>query len=1346
MAKKKGNQRPDDSQTPKDLPHDPPIDDIQDIVEFVDEDAGVVDVEEIPFTFADEPDFNPPAPKASDSVPHVPSGASFSPPRTPKETDSVLEDDLVNLGPTPGLDSAQVSGIFSSVIRQETESAVLSNSEVIRAEPISDSVAIDPISGIVTMKADSDVRAVDSGIPVDAITADDSDLVDAVLESEVTGVSTSEISLPESAVRDERSGHEDAVGQEPGPSINDSSVSLKSFRGHRKAPEKEAVLDLDETLGMLDSPQPQDAPRDEVTEAYDVVAEDDVDFDEILLDSEEGSAVNFGQKPPRSPANSGIDPVAEALESGVRLDEPESGARRVVSEPSVEFDDLIIEDDEIAAVDLGAEESPKPQKASAKLPKSHLEDVSEIVEDVVEELVEEVDDAPLDVVDDVIDVDATTDAEKPAMVADADGIDIDALIGDDKTEVAAAVYDDGGKAAVVDEIDVAVDEYPAEVMVEPEAEIEPEMEPVPPPVTTPRRKAAPTLEAPPPYVEPQKRGWGGLVGGMALGVLLTAGAAAGVWFGAPDLIPSPNGTKNPIVKNTGGDAKSSPLQAARDAIDQGKYADAVAQLKDAGADKAALALRGEARWLAYVQKQSAENAPLDAKDDDVVAAMEDLTTSGNQPRLQQVQAALQGGVLKVEIEQAKKTEKALNDDLLKFKDDKEKADTALAQIEKTLRDAKVIGEDDKLDADTIQKAAKEIGKAKDSLLEFNKALEDAKIEGGAKGIEKIFAAKKDVEDKLNDINKILADEKVKDSGVKGVTEILVSRDKLAKERQDLEKTVNEALQELTEAKLIPAGAEGLAGLVAGAKAARTKSESPLAAPLGMLADSLGTMTFGVGELMKNSYDTTASLAEINFYRVRESFTPTAEQQLDRLAAALANREEKSAALIDDANRLQEWIATHEAKFSSAAKAKAFYAKGLGLRNQQKYAEARESLEKAAEMVQANNAAWAEQIRRSHAELSDPAVYYIPRIEKLRNSGDHAGALNELNAALVVIPNHPRLMAERGLIGLDNVKGMVDDATKAVIRADAEAAANDPKTAASGNYVLGRIEEDAGNYAKAELFFRQALKSANPDDEQTARIRLRLGRLLLKERMPGAAPAAPPAPEPKVEEKEVREEAPTPVKVSMVHPLSGLIAAAVISQPASGEDEESPEVQARVKESMELARQLLDSKDKGIRAQGHMLLGEALSRVGQRTEGLREYAKGLELLYPDAQISRLIAEHPAFSVPDALQRANPLLAEKHYGIGLHLYHQQRWSDAEAQFRQAISYYDKDARYYYFLGLTELEQGSVAKRDAAFHAWEQASRLEANSRPTSREVNVALERIQGDRRAFLNNYRVKSAGER
>ena len=66
--------------------------------------------------------------------------------------------------------------------------------------------------------------------------------------------------------------------------------------------------------------------------------------------------------------------------------------------------------------------------------------------------------------------------------------------------------------------------------------------------------------------------------------------------------------------------------------------------------------------------------------------------------------------------------------------------------------------------------------------------------------------------------------------------------------------------------------------------------------------------------------------------------------------------------------------------------------------------------------------------------------------------------------------------------------------------------------------------------------------------------------------------------------------------------------------------------------------------------------------------------------------------------------------------------------------AIYYNDQDGRYLYFLGLARLAQ--PGKRDTALEDFRQAARLEALGRPSSPAVSVALERVQGADRRFLN----------
>jgi hypothetical protein len=191
----------------------------------------------------------------------------------------------------------------------------------------------------------------------------------------------------------------------------------------------------------------------------------------------------------------------------------------------------------------------------------------------------------------------------------------------------------------------------------------------------------------------------------------------------------------------------------------------------------------------------------------------------------------------------------------------------------------------------------------------------------------------------------------------------------------------------------------------------------------------------------------------------------------------------------------------------------------------------------------------------------------------------------------------------------------------------------------------------------------------------------------------------------------------------VQPLTALVVAlARGAHPA--EEEENPAAVRRLQESIKLAEELIASDDPKVKGQGHVLLGQALSKQGRRTEGLREVAKGMMLLFPGLNtqdMSKLLDEHPAFQHPDVTREPNPVVAERFFGLGLHDYWERRYPEAEARFKQAVAHYDQDARYQYFLGLAQLAQRTQVKRDAAYYSFEKGARLEAAARPSSAEKN-------------------------
>src|SRR5439155_7099377 len=104
------------------------------------------------------------------------------------------------------------------------------------------------------------------------------------------------------------------------------------------------------------------------------------------------------------------------------------------------------------------------------------------------------------------------------------------------------------------------------------------------------------------------------------------------------------------------------------------------------------------------------------------------------------------------------------------------------------------------------------------------------------------------------------------------------------------------------------------------------------------------------------------------------------------------------------------------------------------------------------------------------------------------------------------------------------------------------------------------------------------------------------------------------------------------------------------QPPGGDEDEAMAAK-RLQESIELANQLIKSANPKTRGEGYLILGAAQARQGKKTEGLKNFAKGLELVYPGMathDLIKMIETHPAFAQPDIALQANPLQAEKHFG--------------------------------------------------------------------------------------------------
>jgi tetratricopeptide (TPR) repeat protein len=1051
----------------------------------------------------------------------------------------------------------------------------------------------------------------------------------------------------------------------------------------------------------------------------------------------EGSSVDLGQDSSKS-SPSGIDRVAEALESGVSLEE-DAPITPPKGPPSVEFDDILAEE---AAPAPPAKKGP----TSAEAPEgaAALESTRKKKKKSAAELEEEAAAAMFD------------EGEESAArhAAGEAGVPVD-----EEEAAAIPVADDEAVAAPVEDEDAGVglqaretDELPS---------------------TKPRtsEKAAPP--APP---APAGAGCLGRVVGAALflvvGIVLAVGGVAAMAFVAPGLIEdlpfSPWTVKKtapaPVIKT----AQLTGAQKAFEALAAADYDRAMDEVKDDN-DDAAKAARGEARVLKVLKGRDLVKQPLGkAEKDEVDRGLQELRDGKNEALANLVGAALRAPDPNTEMKgKLQEYEKSLVEAKAKL----DKSEAGRKEVEGRIAKA----------TSDLKKLAKDLEAKDTALAKTNKTLKQAE------------AAKEVVQKQLNEVDKALAGGNVKESGVKGIKELLDTRASLQKDRDELDAATKAAFGELVKAKVVPPDGDPRKQLAEGVRLARRGAESPLAMPLSHVGTSLAELGAGVGRLAQKGVDMSLLAAELGLLKAREQFIETPDQKLGTYAALLQNRNRKDPKELAGVLRETDWLLSNEAKATPEVRGKALYVSGLALRNQGKFEEARKALRASVKLAgDVKGAAWTKQARQTLTELTDPSGYYLPQIEKLRGNGNLKGAINETNLALKAMPGNGRLLAERGILRLEQErgKGKISAAAQKQIRADAALAAKAPAGAAQGAFVLGLLEEELGQFAKAEEHFRQAIKAHTGKDEDLSRYRIALVRVLLRDRPAATGPAVNPMP-PAEKKKDKAETPPTPATPgeppAVVHPIAVLLLSVTIgAQPPDDlKERENPEVAKRVREGIELAKTLASSKDARTREQGyallaqaaskaganltsatclelgkdllsrddvkikgtgHLLVAQALAKQGKRTDALKEYTRGLGLLYPgleSKEVVRMIEEHPAFQHPDAANRPNPILAEKHFGLGLHLYWTNRYPEAETEFKQAIDLFSQDARYFYYLGLSQLGQKSKLKRDQGYYSFEKGAQLEAINRPSIVEINTSLERVQGDDRRLLNTYRNRSA---
>ena len=93
------------------------------------------------------------------------------------------------------------------------------------------------------------------------------------------------------------------------------------------------------------------------------------------------------------------------------------------------------------------------------------------------------------------------------------------------------------------------------------------------------------------------------------------------------------------------------------------------------------------------------------------------------------------------------------------------------------------------------------------------------------------------------------------------------------------------------------------------------------------------------------------------------------------------------------------------------------------------------------------------------------------------------------------------------------------------------------------------------------------------------------------------------------------------------------------------------------------------------------------------------------------------------------------AAESYTRAIDLYFGNRFAESEASLNASVEQDPADARYWYFLGLSRYAQG----KPSASEAFKRGAEQEGRTSPASREVNAALEKVQGDARRELNRFR-------
>ena len=606
-----------------------------------------------------------------------------------------------------------------------------------------------------------------------------------------------------------------------------------------------------------------------------------VEYEEVLTESE--SEIDLGRKPtPKGERPSGVDAIAEALESGVDLDRAKAQAptehKTSRDDSDLAYESIMSEGAEVeevdsSSVDLGSGQRPALGPQSS--PDTNRRPLGAEEGDAAAEQSAVVGD------------EALIDSAEAAKEGDSE-----ILVTPKKKTVAAKAtdWDQGAADEVQLEEELPGLSQPAAVMAEAGG------------ATATITKPAKQRGSATPF----------LAGGI-LATLLLAIAAGAVWYFSPGLIPeSPNAVKTqPKTTNAGPAAQPAPVVAskaeeARQLIDEGKFDQAIEVAK--GDDKAEQAARGLAT---YKKLEKEAKGPLSPNDENVKKALKEIEEGGAKTvaddirRTLDLQAQLAAQAVAVKeadaaAARAKMLESTLDEVQLPKKADELKSvmaqykqawDTTQAAM-KSLADAKLISADQKIDPTTVSGAINKVLKARDDL----------------------NAQLATVDDALKNVNAALKKAGVKE-GDKGVDELEGLRDGAVKDRDMLNVAIDAALKELKEANYLTNDADKTKQLVESTKKARLAGQSPLGTSLGAMVNALGGLTKEPGSLFKKALDNAKLAADLKAAQFQLALTETPEHRLDTMIALLSERGYKDPKELKSFANYIEWTRSKESKAS-----------------------------------------------------------------------------------------------------------------------------------------------------------------------------------------------------------------------------------------------------------------------------------------------------------------------------------------------------------------------------------------------------------------------------------------------